>query len=123
MPRVQVMYYRETDGTVPMVNWLHGIQKKPRIKCYERIERLCNFGHELRRPYSDTLRDGIHELRIRFQRVNYRILYFSYGNAAVVVTHGFTKETSVPEKEIDRALELRRRFEADPKGHIFYWEP
>ena len=123
MPPVQVIYYKEDDGTVPMVSWLNGIQRKPRVKCYEWIERLKNLGHELHRPYADTLRDGIHELRVRFQSVNYRMLYFFYGNASVVLTHGLTKENMIPDKEIENALELKRKFETDPKAHIFYWEP
>ena len=106
-----------------MAIWLDGLQNKPRAKCFERIERLRMMGHELHRPYADTLRDGIHELRVRFQSVNYRMLYFFYGNASVVLTHGLTKENMIPDKEIENALELKMKFEADPKAHIFYWEP
>jgi len=51
------------------------------------------------------------------------MLYFFYGNASVVLTHGLTKENMIPDKEIENALELKRKFETDPKAHIFYWEP
>jgi hypothetical protein len=104
---VQVIFYKEDDGTVPMVEW---------------IERLRVFGYELHRPYADTLRDGIHELRFRFQRVNYRMLYFFHGSSAVIFTHGLTKEKNVSNSEIDRALDLKKRFEADPGAHTFFWE-
>jgi phage-related protein len=43
------------------------------------IERLAQFGHELRRPSVDFLTGGVYELRIRRGRVNYRILYFFHG--------------------------------------------
>ncbi len=122
MPQVQVIFYKEDDGTVPMVEWVEGLQKKPREKCFEWIERLMIFGYELHRPYSDTLRDGIHELRLRYQSVNYRMLYFFYGGTAVVLTHGLTKEEDVPDREIDRAIDLKRKFEADPESHTFQWE-
>ena len=79
--------------------------------------------HDLHRPYADILRDGIHELRLRVGRVNYRMLYFFHGNTAVVLTHGLTKEKKVPNKEIDRALDLKKMFEADPESHTFLWEP
>jgi hypothetical protein len=42
-------------------------------ECMVVIERLRQFGHTLRRPTADYLRDGIHELRFRTGRVNYRL--------------------------------------------------
>jgi hypothetical protein len=106
-----------------MAIWLDRLQDKPRAKCFERIERLRMMGHELHRPYADTLRDGIHELRVRYQRVNYRMLYFFHGADAVILTHGLTKESEIPDKEIERALNLKNNFFADPESHTFYWEP
>lgn len=123
MPPVRVIFYKERDGTAPMVEWLNELPKKPREKCFEWIERPMIFGYELHRPYADLLRDGIHELRIRFQSVNYRVLYFFHGNAAVVLTHGLIKEKDVPNKEIGKAVELKEKFEERPEFHTFYWEP
>jgi hypothetical protein len=62
-------------------------------------------GHELRRPEADFLRDGIYELRVSLRGVHHRILYFFYGAAAAVVSHGLTKEDAVPPREIERAVE------------------
>jgi len=45
LPPVRVVFYKEDDGTVPMVGWIEGLQKKPREKCFEWIERLMNFGY------------------------------------------------------------------------------
>jgi len=123
VPRVRVIFYKEDDGTVPMVEWVEALPKKVREKCFEWIERLMTSGYELHRPYADLLRDGVHELRLRFQKVNYRMLYFFHGNMAVIITHGLTKERQVPSQEIDRAVELRKRFLADPESHTFRWEP
>lgn len=106
-----------------MVEWIEGLPKKPREKCFEWIERLMTFGHELHRPYADSLRDGIHELRVRFQNVNYRMLYFFHGKTVAVITHGLIKEKRVPDKEIDKAVELKKEFEANPESHTFRWEP
>ena len=123
MQQVQVVFYMENDGSVPMSDWLDGLQLKHRAKCLKWIGILRSFGHDLRRPESDYLRDGIHELRVRFQSLNYRMLYFFYGNQVVVLTHGLKKEKEVPSKDIDRAVELKKNFEADPKTHTFQWEP
>ena len=106
-----------------MADWLDGLQVKHAAKCLKWIGILRSFGHDLRRPESDYLRDGIHELRVRFQGLNYRMLYFFHGNQVVVLTHGLRKEKEVPPKEIDRAVEVKKTFEADPKTHTFQWEP
>jgi phage-related protein len=83
------------------------------------MERLREMGHELRRPEADFLRDGIYELRVSLRGVHYRILYFFHGTVAAVVSHGLVKERAVPSKEIDRALERRKRFEASPRRYTY----
>ena len=88
-------------------------------QCYLRLERLREMGQELRRPEADYLRDGIHELRVGLSGVHQRILYFFHGAAAAVVSHGLAKERAVPQKEIDRAIERKKRFEANPSRHTF----
>jgi len=117
MPRVEVVFYREDEQTVPMRDWLDGIPRKAQAKCLARLGRLELMGHELRRPEADYLRDGIYELRVRMQSVNYRMLYFFHGRMAAVVSHGVLKEKEVPPKEIDLAVRRKRLFEADPVAH------
>ena len=56
------------------------------------------------------------------QRVQYRMLYFFRGKAFVVVSHGLVKEETVPPKEIDRAVERKRKFESDPASRAFRGE-
>lgn len=123
LPPVRVIFYKEDDGTVPLSDWLDGLQRKHRAKCLKWIGILRSFGSDLRRPESDYLRDSIYELRVRFQSLNYRMLYFFHGNQVVVLTHGLKKEKEVPPRDIDRAVALKKKFEADPKIHAFQWEP
>jgi phage-related protein len=122
MPRVEVIFYREEDGSVPMLDWLGSLTRKPRVKCAVWLGRLEMFGYELKRPDADYLRDGIYELRVGLQGINYRMLYFFAENAAIVVSHGLVKERQVPAHEIDTALERKRRFEEAPHKHAFVWE-
>jgi phage-related protein len=117
MPQTKVVFYKEDDGTVPLLEWLDALQPKALDKCTVRIERLKEMGHELRRPEADFLRDGIYELRIGLQHVNYRILYFFHGRIAAVISHGLVKEDEVPPKEIEKAIEKKRKFELNPKAH------
>ncbi len=122
MPTVDVVFYKEDDGTVPMVEWLRSLQTKAQDKCYVKMERLGEYGHELRRPEADYLRDGIYELRVKIQRLNLRMLYFFFGGMAVVISHGFAKEDRVPASEIDRAVQRKRKFEDNPEPHLSVWE-
>jgi phage-related protein len=119
MPRTKVIFYQEEDGRAPFLEWLDGIPAKAQLKCLARLERLRQEGHELRRPEADLLRDKIYELRSSLQGVHYRVLYFFHGNVAAVVSHGIVKEDRVPSVEIDRALERKRRFEANPNKHTY----
>jgi phage-related protein len=117
MPRTPVVLFRELDNSVPVLEWFAGLPAKVQDKCRLRIERLAELGHELRRPEADYLRDGIHELRVRHQSVNYRILYFFHQDRAAVLSHGLRKERTVPAKEIELAIQRKTRFAANPEKH------
>lgn len=120
MAETEVFFYRESpDGRVPLLQWLEGLPTKVQAKCTERIDRLGELGHELRRPEADFLRDGIYELRASYRGVHHRILYFFVGKRVVVVSHGLTKKREVPPREIDRALERKQLVEADFEKFTF----
>ena len=119
MPRTRVVFYREREGNVPVLEWLDTLPAKIQDKCVVKIERLRELGHELRRPEADLLRDGIYELRIGREGMNYRMLYFFHGRVAAVLTHGLVKEREVPVKDIQRAMERKRLFERDPQAHTY----
>lgn len=99
MPKTRVVLYREEDGSSPFVDWFDRLPVKAQDKCYVRLERLREMGHELRRPEADVLRDGIYELRVCLGGVHFRILYFFHGAMAAVVSHGVVKERMVPQKK------------------------
>ena len=94
MPATEIRLFREDDGSTPFVKWLAMIEARNRKayeKCRSYLQRLAEFGRELRRPTADYLRDGIYELRIKHLGVNYRILYGFAGPNIVLVSHGITK--------------------------------
>ena len=119
MPQTRVVFYKESNGNVPALDWLDSLPEKALIKCTAKIERLAELGHELRRPEADYLRDGIYELRVGYQGINYRILYFFSGQSIAVVSHGLVKERRVPPKEIYQAIERKKRFETNPETHTY----
>lgn len=101
--------------TVPVLDWLDGLS----AKAQDRIERLRDLGHELRRPEADYLRDGIYELRVGLQGMNYRMLYFFHGRVAAVLAHDLVKEREVPPREIEEAIRRKRKFESEPARHTY----
>ena len=87
--------------------------------CRARIELLAQFGHELRRPAADYLRDGIYELRARQGHVQYRILYFFHPGQVAILAHSLTKEETIPPVEIERAIKRKKLFQSNPRKHTY----
>jgi putative component of toxin-antitoxin plasmid stabilization module len=121
MPSTKIIFFKEDDDSVPIMSWLDDIRpKRVKAKCLGLLKLLALMGYELKRPRSDTLRDGIRELRTEVGNVNYRLLYFFHGKDCVVVSHGITKEAEVPDNEIDKAIENRERYKQDPDKHSYF---
>lgn len=125
MPETKLRAFKDTSGEVPFVIWIDNLRRreaKAAKKCLAAIELLKDFGHELRRPHADYLRDGVFELRVRFQSVNYRILYGFVGSNLVLVSHGLTKEKKVPPAEIEKAVKRLALYQQDPDNHFITLE-
>jgi phage-related protein len=114
MSKVKVVLFKEDDGTIPVIEFMNSVPQRQREKLVVRVERLREFGRELRRPEADYLRDDIYELRVRFGHVNYRLLYFFHGSTIAVLAAGLTKEDRVPPRDINLAVRRRARFIEDP---------
>ena len=117
MPPCDVIFFRERDGSVPVLEWLDGLPAKAKAKCLVRIRRLGQEGHALRRPEADYLRDDVYELRIDLGGIHYRVLYSFHGTAQAVLSHGLIKRRIVPPGEIDLAVVCRQAFAAHPQRH------
>lgn len=99
-------YEKSTTGDCPVLEFLESLPAKDRKRVTKKIEFLEQLGLKLRRPHSDTLRDGIRELRIKTNHGQYRVLHFIHHRDTAVLLHGITKNTSkVPEAAIDKAIE------------------
>ncbi|VEP18645.1 conserved hypothetical protein [Hyella patelloides LEGE 07179] len=126
MPTTSILFYQENAGDVPVLEWLQELKRKNMkgfLSCAARIDRLATYGHELRRPVADYLRDGIYELRAKHRNVQYRIFYYFEGQNVVVLSHAIVKKTSaVPKKDIDLAIKRKEKFERDPKQHTYVEE-
>ncbi len=123
VPKTQVVFYQDENGTAPVLEWLKVMIKKDRkgyANCVAKIQQLASAGYELRRPAADYLRDGIYELRAKHIHIQYRILYFFDGQNIAILAHAITKDTDrVPVVDIERAIARKRQFEENPNVHIY----
>jgi phage-related protein len=70
-------------------------------------------------PITSPLDGGLRELRVRFARTRYRVLYQRSGNL-VVLLHGFEKKTGAvpagePAKAQQRFADFQARMDATPR--------
>lgn len=122
MPLTTVHFYCDASGQAPVVQWLAALRKQDQAgyaKCAAVVRRLAEEGHALRRPTSGYLRDGVFELRVRRGRLNYRILYSFCGRQIAILTHALTKEDVVPAADIERAIQRKKLYEANPQKHTY----
>ena len=119
MPQTEVYVYSDGDDA-PVLDWINHLRRRELsavAKIAAAVEKLRQFGNELRRPHADYLRDGILELRVKVGRVNYRILYFYHGRNVALLAHGLTKGKEVPKADIERAIQRRQIYLQDPTSH------
>lgn len=85
-----------------------GLEPKLRVKAFNDIELLQEYGMQLHGPYVKSLKGkkykGLYELRIKFSNDIARIFYFTYYNQEIILLHGFIKKTmKIPKKELEKA--------------------
>jgi len=120
MPATEVLFFKDADGSAPVLDWLNSLRERDErayFKCVELVALLKQFGHELRRPRADMLRDGVYELRTRVGNVNYRILYGFVGKDVALLAKSLTKEKTVPGKAIDEATRRLQLYKSEPKAY------
>jgi hypothetical protein len=125
MPETEIRVFCEANGESPFIGWLSHLEKRePRAyaKCLQRILLLAEHGYDLRRPNADLLRDGVYELRTRVGRRNHRILYGFTGRCVATLSHGITKESEVPSREIDLAIKRLKLAKDDPDTYTTLFE-
>ena len=104
----QLLFCDEDDKNCTITEFLESLPVEGQIKVFKFLELLSKNGPQLRRPYSDILYDGIHELRLRIGKIYARILcFFIYGNF-IILQSGFKKKTDrTPDKYVEQAIEYR----------------
>jgi phage-related protein len=112
---MEIKFYEDQTGRVPMKEFLDGLDIKMRQKMLRSIQALQDMGISLRMPLSESLEDGIFELRAKSGTNISRVMYFFIIGNRAVLTHGFIKKIQkTPRRELQRAKDIRadyfRRF-------------
>lgn len=123
MARTQAIFYRDESKREPVNEFIEGLPPKQAVKIDEFIEEHLNGqaadAPPPEYPISSQIEGELRELRIRFGRTRYRILYQRSVNL-IVLLHAFEKNTAgVPNIEKERAKrrmrDFQRRMDADPR--------
>lgn len=106
-----IKYYQDLKGNCPVQQYLDSLDNRESAKMFSMIDYLFENGINATRPYVDTLRDGIHELRTKITGKQIRTLYFFCYRNYIVLTHCFPKTTDkVPDEQIKLAIKYRDEF-------------
>ena len=101
-----VEFYQNENGQEPVRDFLLSLQPKPRGKILQVIQILSEFGVDLPFPYSSQVRGRLRELRARYGKNQYRILYYGDANRVFILLHAFEKRSQkLPQREIRIAIE------------------
>lgn len=96
-----ILYCDQMTQACPVSDFIDACPPRHQVKILRFLGLLEEMGPTLPRPYADTLRDGIHELRIKLSGDQIRLLYFFCFQKFIVLYHAFVKTTDrVPEKMI-----------------------
>ena len=92
-----------------------------RAKLIAMLVLLEEKGNALRKPYTESLGNGIFELRaIQGNNIS-RALFFFYVDQRIIVTNGFIKkQRKTPASEIQLAKERRLDFLRQEKNKAWY---
>jgi phage-related protein len=111
-----IEFYKKSNNRCPTEDFLNNLLKVEILFVERAIDRLSEFGNNLRRPHADYLRDDIYELRVKTNQKQVRLFYFFFDGTTIIITHGYHKKTNaIKGNEIKRAIEFRQDYLARNK--------
>lgn len=109
--KIKIIFYKQQDGSVPVKEFLDGLNEKMRAKMLRTISILQTQGNAIRAPESKPIGDGLFELRAQVGTNISRVMYFFFIGDTAILTNGFVKKTQkTPIKEIEKALKYRQDY-------------
>jgi len=103
MKRWPIDFFEERNGSRPVQVWLDSVPEEVRGRVAARIDLLAQHGPTLDHPYTSQIEGKLREVRLRFGKTRYRVLYFFDEARVCILLHGFAKETEAVE-ETDKKI-------------------
>lgn len=104
----EIILYQNDKGWSPIREYISSLSKKQQNKVIAYMDRLAQFGFNLKRPTADSLGAGLGLYELRPDR--HRILYFFHERTQIVLLHAFLKRT---EDILQRDIEIALKRKAD----------
>lgn len=106
-----IVYFKNPGGREPVRVFLDDLPPLAKALCEQVIDYLATGEIDQRPRHRSHIGGNLWELRISFQRVEYRILYAMSGNSAVLL-HAFKKkQQTTPKRALETALERWKRYD------------
>jgi phage-related protein len=99
----QIRFYEDHRGKSPVLEYLNKLQANERVKIYNALRLLAEFGPDLSMPHVRRIEGRLWELRPGASR----LFYFLLVNQTFVILHAFRKQ-SQKTPELERQTALRR---------------
>jgi len=99
MKRWPIDFFEERKGSRPVQVWLDSLPEEVRGRVSARIDLLAQHGPTLDHPYTSQIEGKLREVRLRFGKTRYRVLYFFDEARVCVLLHGFSKDTEAVEEK------------------------
>lgn len=99
-------YYISQSGQCPLENYLETIKDKPTLaKLYRLICRLIDTNCRLPSEFIKHVTGKIYELRLRTNKTQHRIFYFTDRGEQIILLDGYAKKTKkIPKHIIEKNL-------------------
>jgi len=105
------VYYTTATGRPPVEDFIESLDEGSQDAFFYKIELLKEYGPQLRRPHTDSIGEGIFELRFTGKEGRIRILFFFFEENHIIFTNGFIKKTpKTPLKQIRLARQRKKEY-------------
>lgn len=102
--RLTAKFYRESNGTEPVRDWLRGLPKNERTLIGKDIKAV-EFGWPIGLPLCRPIRGGIWEVRTDLPHGTLARVLFCFRPGEMILLHGFKKTSQkAPPSEINLAM-------------------
>ena len=111
----RVEMYEKSDGKMPVLDFIQGLEDKKQAKIAREIDLLKMFGDELHYPHIDRIEGkkykDLKELRVKLASNIFRIFFFLPKDNIAILLHGIVKKAQkTPKKELDIAFERMKDY-------------